>query len=303
MAGLERDPKWGLGDCMGGIAVAFLASLILQILVISIWSGSSYWAKGAKHVSPEETLVVAVVGLVGIWIGLGGAAVRSANKKSAAPGWELVPGRDISPFVGDGHLGVGGTRGTWGIASNPGQATNDNEGAPGSLKERLRINFGLSAVPLDIPLGLALGVGCQLILIPILYLPFVLTDRHLKSELSKPARQLVGGYHGWDLAIIALFVVVGAPIVEEIFFRGLLLRSIFRAVQSRSSSNLSAVTAVLVSSLVFALAHYEALQFLGLAATGAVFGIVAYKTGRIGPTIVAHFAFNATAVVALAINH
>jgi len=49
--------------------------------------------------------------------------------------------------------------------------------------------------------------------------------------------------------------------------------------------------------------HFEALQFLGLAGFGVVLGAIAWWTGRLGPSVVAHAAFNATTVVAYVRAH
>ena len=55
----------------------------------------------------------------------------------------------------------------------------------------------------------------------------------------------------------------------------------------------------MVSALLFGLAHFEAVQFAGLAAFGVVLGVLAWRTGRLTPGIGAHAAFNAAAVVAV----
>jgi membrane protease YdiL (CAAX protease family) len=84
---------------------------------------------------------------------------------------------------------------------------------------------------------------------------------------------------------------VGAPLVEELFFRGLL----FRALLGRTP----VPVAVVVSSLLFALAHFEAVQFAGLAVFGVVLALLAWRTGRLMPGIGAHAAFNLAAVVSV----
>jgi len=96
------------------------------------------------------------------------------------------------------------------------------------------------------------------------------------------------------VVIIVLIAVVGAPIVEELFFRGLLQRSLLRRT--------GPVAAVATSSVVFGVTHFQLLQFPALVAFGAVLGTLAYKTGRLGPGIVAHMAFNAVTVIALNVS-
>ena len=57
-----------------------------------------------------------------------------------------------------------------------------------------------------------------------------------------------------------------------------------------------------MTALVFALVHFEALQFLGLAGFGVVLGLLAWRTGRLGPSIVAHMAFNTATIIAIVVS-
>jgi membrane protease YdiL (CAAX protease family) len=144
----------------------------------------------------------------------------------------------------------------------------------------------------DLPAGAALGLGCQYLLIPLLYLPFEQFDRHLSHQLSQPARHDTGAAHTvGSVAVLLLLLAVGAPIVEELFFRGLVLRALL--------GRTPVPVAVVGSALLFALAHFEAIQFAGLAAFGVVLAVLAWRTGRLTPGIGAHAAFNAVAVLSV----
>ncbi len=144
----------------------------------------------------------------------------------------------------------------------------------------------------DLPAGAAIGLACQYLLIPLLYLPFEHIDRNLSHELSQPARNDSGAAHSvGSVAVLVLFLVVFAPMVEELFFRGLFLRALL--------GRTPPAVAIVVSGLVFALAHFEAVQFAGLAVFGVVLGVLAWRTGRLAPGIGAHAAFNAAAVIAV----
>ena len=85
--------------------------------------------------------------------------------------------------------------------------------------------------------------------------------------------------------------MVGAPVIEELFFRGLLLRAL--------KARIGSVGAVIASGVLFGLAHFEPLQLPVLALFGVVLGMVALRTGRLGPGICAHAAFNSLAVYSL----
>ncbi len=143
------------------------------------------------------------------------------------------------------------------------------------------------------PMGLAIGVATQLLVLPLLYLPIFLLTGTDSDELSEPARELAdraGSLPSWLL--FAVLVGVCAPVVEELFYRGLFLRSL-------TKRGLSPVVAVLVSSAVFAAIHFQVLQFAGLFAFGLIAGTLAARSGRLGPSIWAHIGFNMTTVVLL----
>jgi membrane protease YdiL (CAAX protease family) len=151
----------------------------------------------------------------------------------------------------------------------------------------LRDDYGLRFRTFDL-LGIPIGIATQLALIPALY--WVL---HISAdEVNQPARRLTDrAGSSAEVVILVLMVVVGAPIIEELFFRGLLMRSI----QARWNDGL----ALVVSAVFFALVHVQLLQFAGLLLFGLILGTCAQRTGRLGMGILAHAAFNGTAVLML----
>ncbi|MDQ6615814.1 MAG: CPBP family intramembrane metalloprotease, partial [Actinomycetota bacterium] len=162
----------------------------------------------------------------------------------------------------------------------------------GDLREDLGLYFRW---PIDAVVGVVVGVGTQLGLIPLLYLPFERADPTLHRRLEAPAKADTSAIHGgWQIAVLVLFLAVGAPIVEELFFRGLLLRSL-----SRWFGPLAGIAG---SAVVFGLAHFELLQLPALIIFGLILGALAHKTGRLGPAVVAHAAFNAVTVLTLTLK-
>lgn len=151
----------------------------------------------------------------------------------------------------------------------------------------------------DFLVGPAIGLGGQLLLLPLLYLPLEHLVPHLSQRLSQPAKHLTGGFPGAELAVIAVLTVLVVPVVEELVFRGLFLRGALRAFRG-AGRFLGPALAIVTTGLVFALAHLEALQILGLAAFGMVLSYVAYRLGRLGPCILAHATFNLIAILAVA---
>jgi membrane protease YdiL (CAAX protease family) len=152
------------------------------------------------------------------------------------------------------------------------------------------VDFGLRMRFTDPVIGLTVGVATQiaatLLYVPVLWWTSVSTD-----DISKPARELTSKAHGGGVVLLILVVVVAAPIVEEIFFRGLVLRALQRRMSTR--------WAIVVSSAIFGAAHFEPLQFPALFLFGLVAAVLATRSGRLGPGIWAHVAFNGLAVVSL----
>ena len=68
---------------------------------------------------------------------------------------------------------------------------------------------------------------------------------------------------------------------------------------SAASTPVESRLALIVSAVVFAAGHFQPLQFPALFAFGLVAGILAQRSGRLGPAIWAHVGFNATTTIAL----
>ena len=211
-----------------------------------------------------------------------GAAIGFVASGVAASIWTAATGTDVESL---GALAAGQI-GLWlGLLGWPVVASRVK--GSGSLVD----DFGLRARPVD-ALGLLVGVACQVVVIPLLYLLVQLVTGDL--DVEGPARELADRAHGAGFVVLALLVVFGAPVVEELFFRGLLLRAAERRWGTR--------WALAISSVAFAASHFQLVQFPGLALVGLVFGILVVRSGRLGPGIAAHIAFNATAVVTLALR-
>jgi uncharacterized protein len=157
-------------------------------------------------------------------------------------------------------------------------------------------DFGLRFRPIDVPVGLVIGIVSQLVLVPIVSLPWIALLGKDLDDLDDSAQALADkATDPLGVALLVVIVVLGAPVVEELFFRGLLQRSLLRRV--------APVLAVGISALVFGVTHFQLLQFPALVAFGAILGFLALRTGRLGPSIVAHMAFNAVTVIALVLTN
>jgi membrane protease YdiL (CAAX protease family) len=103
------------------------------------------------------------------------------------------------------------------------------------------------------------------------------------------------------LAVVAGIAAIGAPIFEELFFRGFLRLSL--------QTRIGAIGAVWAQAACFGLAHFQPNQGLGSVsiiggtmALGVVLGYLARNTGRLGAGMVAHGMFNlaVTLIIVLA---
>lgn len=133
-----------------------------------------------------------------------------------------------------------------------------------------------------------LGVAIQVVAVPGLYA--LLVALVPETDVSGPARQVIErASDPLGIVCLVLLVGIGAPLFEEIFFRGLTLRMMERRVGT--------TYAVLGSSVFFAATHLQPLQFPGLVLIGVVCAVCTVRSGRLGPAIWVHLGFNLTSVV------
>jgi hypothetical protein len=151
-------------------------------------------------------------------------------------------------------------------------------------------DFGLRQRLIDTPIGLVIGVAVQFFA-TVLYWPLLWLTDYTQDDLDKPARELADKANGAGVVVLIVLVAVAAPIVEEIFYRGLLLRTLERMMPTAA--------AVIVSAAVFAASHFQLLQFPALFVFGVVAAILVVRTGRLGPAIWAHLGFNLIAAIFL----
>ncbi len=146
--------------------------------------------------------------------------------------------------------------------------------------------------------GIAIGIGGQ-VAIGIMYAPF----QHDIHDFNAPSQKLTGASHGGGFLVIVVATVILAPFMEELFFRGLLLKALVRlftpVVTPSRARVLGVVGAVIVDGLLFGLAHGEWVQLAGLALFGMVLATISYRTGRLGMNMVSHASFNLVAVLAI----
>ena len=156
---------------------------------------------------------------------------------------------------------------------------------------RWKEQMGWGMRPADVPAGIASGLLLQFVLLlPLLYLPILEVFEDL--DVERPARELTEMAEAPpEVAALVFMTVIAAPLTEEVFFRGLL--------QGALRDRFGPVRAVVISSLAFAVVHFQVVQFPALLVIGAVHALLVLATGRLGAALWSHVAFNAATVIVL----
>jgi uncharacterized protein len=155
---------------------------------------------------------------------------------------------------------------------------------------RFAHDYGLSFAAFDV-VGLGIGVLSQLVVVNLVYLPLqaLWPDVFTDDRLQENAKDLIGRATGSAAVLLVLLVGFGAPVVEELFYRGLLQRSLL----ARYNEGL----VVIGVAALFALVHFRVVEYPGLFAFGLILGYCAMRTGRLGMSIGAHIGFNITGLI------
>lgn len=144
-------------------------------------------------------------------------------------------------------------------------------------------------------LGIPIGVLSQVFLVGIVTWPFHLLfpEKFDPKNVEKRARDLFDNAHGIWLIVLVIVVVFGAPIVEELVYRGL--------IQGHLRGSINEIAALFMTAVWFAGIHLQIVEFPGLLAFAIVLGSCFHFTKRLGMSVVAHIAFNATGLILVAL--
>jgi hypothetical protein len=154
-----------------------------------------------------------------------------------------------------------------------------------------RSTIGATFSRRDVVVGIPLGIASQLVLVNAVNWPLsrLFPDSFSFDEVSKRATDLVDEARGGWIILLGLVVIVGAPIVEEIVYRGV--------VQPGLVASWGRSAGILVTAALFAAIHMQPVEFPGLFVFALVLGWARHSTGTIGTSIVTHMAFNTTGLV------
>lgn len=101
-----------------------------------------------------------------------------------------------------------------------------------------------------------------------------------------------------SLVLMTLYALVGAPVLEEVVFRGVMLRYIRKKMTEGGwTKAFFPGLPVLVSAAIFGLVHGQPVPMAVTAVLGVVLGVVLEKTGSVFPCILLHMMFNGISLV------
>jgi len=153
-----------------------------------------------------------------------------------------------------------------------------------------KLDLGLIAPRTQLRLGFVAGLAS----LAIASLIAVVVTR-FTGPLSSAAGDIGLNQTGIVLVLFVLLAMFGAPIVEEIAFRGMLYGALAKA-------HVNEHLVVFITALVFALFHFEPKRFFILFAIGLILGEVRRRTGSTSAAIVAHIVNNAPAALFILVS-
>ena len=218
-------------------------------------------------------LAAPFAGLVGIFV----FSVAFAGISFALFGEGSEPGPDIQTVLF-------GFAGSWaGMLTGIAWANNLSfRGLPALLGLRFRRS--------DLWLGAGVAFAAQIITV-LIFLPVKFISPDAYSQVNDSAQELTSVATGWWIPPFVICVCLIAPLMEELFFRGVVLKA--------ASQHWGVASGIFVSAFVFGIIHFQNYETIPLVVFGILLALVTVKTGRLGPAVIAHVIFNSVSTVVL----
>lgn len=157
-----------------------------------------------------------------------------------------------------------------------------------------RIDLGLRLTWRDTGFG-AIGGVTAWILLGVVALATLAFTGEFTSAAGEVAADLARDGNRLWLIAFALAVSLGAPIMEELLFRGLF----YSALRKRGIHDL---WVILITAVAFAALHFEPVRLPILLAMGLVAGVLRWQTRALGAPIVAHAMVNTPGAILVAMG-
>jgi len=121
--------------------------------------------------------------------------------------------------------------------------------------------------------------------------------------INLPVQKIINSLVFNEIIVSKIFYssvyIIGAlsfgPILEEVLFRGIILKGLL--------SNYKPWKAILISAVIFGIIHGQPLMIPGAILFGICFGYLYYKTNSLGITILCHFTTNLFGMVGSYLNY
>lgn len=110
-----------------------------------------------------------------------------------------------------------------------------------------------------------------------------------ESEGLQELENHISGMSGWGLIPALLFVAVIPAVMEELLFRGLILRN--------TEHTAGSIAAIFLAGFVFSLFHGSPEQTVYQFILGCIFALITIRSGSILPAVLMHFINNALVVL------
>ena len=108
-------------------------------------------------------------------------------------------------------------------------------------------------------------------------------------QMSEEYQNASDAFYGSTLGLEFIGSALITPFLEELLHRGVVF--------GRLRRRMDMWTAVIVSAFVFAVLHFNIVQFIYAFLLGIVFALFVEKTGRLFPAVIAHIVANGIAVI------
>jgi membrane protease YdiL (CAAX protease family) len=157
------------------------------------------------------------------------------------------------------------------------------------------VDYGFSFRTADL-MGVPIGIALQLVVLQLVYWPLheLWPGTFDPDEVERRAREIWDSASGFGVVVLVVVVVLGAPVVEELVYRGLLQGALVRRV--------GPALGLVAAAAWFAVVHQQLVELPGLFLVGLAFGGCMLATRRLGMSVLTHMAFNATGLVMVAIR-
>lgn len=140
---------------------------------------------------------------------------------------------------------------------------------------------------------LFLGLACVVLMLPLVDLSSYLAGQPIVPEFVRDMYRTARDSN--SIWLLAIAMVVAAPLAEELVFRGFLFRGL-------AASRVGVLGAILITSLVWALMHvqYSPFFIMHIFLIGLLFGWLRWRSGSTTLTLILHAIVNLTSLVQVA---